>query len=42
LTREYRRILVDGNAVDVVRDGAELVAGDGRGSRSRTPSTCRR
>jgi len=30
LTREYRRILVDGNAVDVVRDGAGLVAGDGR------------
>jgi 5-oxopent-3-ene-1,2,5-tricarboxylate decarboxylase/2-hydroxyhepta-2,4-diene-1,7-dioate isomerase len=29
-TREYRRILLDGNAVDVVRDGDELVAGDGR------------
>jgi 5-oxopent-3-ene-1,2,5-tricarboxylate decarboxylase/2-hydroxyhepta-2,4-diene-1,7-dioate isomerase len=28
--REYRRILLDGNAVDVVRDGDTLVAGDGR------------
>jgi 5-oxopent-3-ene-1,2,5-tricarboxylate decarboxylase/2-hydroxyhepta-2,4-diene-1,7-dioate isomerase len=28
--RETRRILLDGNIVDVVRDGAELVAGDGR------------
>ncbi len=28
--RETRRILLDGNAVDVVRHGAELVAGDGR------------
>jgi 5-oxopent-3-ene-1,2,5-tricarboxylate decarboxylase/2-hydroxyhepta-2,4-diene-1,7-dioate isomerase len=28
--REHRRILLDGNAVDVVRDGADLVAGDGR------------
>ncbi len=27
---EYRRILLDGAAVEVVRDGAELVAGDGR------------
>jgi 5-oxopent-3-ene-1,2,5-tricarboxylate decarboxylase / 2-hydroxyhepta-2,4-diene-1,7-dioate isomerase len=27
---EYRRILLDGAAVQVVRDGAELVAGDGR------------
>ncbi|MBP2327680.1 5-oxopent-3-ene-1,2,5-tricarboxylate decarboxylase/2-hydroxyhepta-2,4-diene-1,7-dioate isomerase [Kibdelosporangium banguiense] len=27
---EYRRILLDGVAVQVVRDGAELVAGDGR------------
>lgn len=29
-TVEYRRILLDGNAVDVVVDGADLVAGDGR------------
>src|ERR1700761_516801 len=28
--REYRRILLDGNVVDVVRDGDTLVAGDGR------------
>jgi 5-oxopent-3-ene-1,2,5-tricarboxylate decarboxylase/2-hydroxyhepta-2,4-diene-1,7-dioate isomerase len=28
--REYRRILLDGNVVDVVRDGNTLVAGDGR------------
>jgi 5-oxopent-3-ene-1,2,5-tricarboxylate decarboxylase/2-hydroxyhepta-2,4-diene-1,7-dioate isomerase len=28
--RETRRILLDGNAVDVVRRGEELVAGDGR------------
>ena len=28
--REYRRILLDGNAVDVVRDGESLRAGDGR------------
>jgi 5-oxopent-3-ene-1,2,5-tricarboxylate decarboxylase/2-hydroxyhepta-2,4-diene-1,7-dioate isomerase len=28
--REHRRVLLDGNAVDVVRDGEELVAGDGR------------
>ena len=28
--REYRRILLDGNALDVVRDGDTLVAGDGR------------
>ncbi|MEN4476384.1 fumarylacetoacetate hydrolase family protein [Mycolicibacterium cosmeticum] len=28
--REYRRILLDGNAVDVIRDGDTLVAGDGR------------
>ena len=28
--REYRRILLDGNAVDVRRDGETLVAGDGR------------
>jgi 5-oxopent-3-ene-1,2,5-tricarboxylate decarboxylase/2-hydroxyhepta-2,4-diene-1,7-dioate isomerase len=27
---EYRRILLDGNVVDVVRDGDALVAGDGR------------
>ncbi len=27
---EYRRILLDGNVVDVVRTGDELVAGDGR------------
>jgi len=27
---EYRRIMLDGAAVQVVRDGAELVAGDGR------------
>ncbi len=27
---EYRRILLDGAAVEVVRDGEELVAGDGR------------
>ena len=27
---ETRRILLDGYAVDVVRDGDELVAGDGR------------
>ena len=29
-TREYRRILLDGNAVDVIVDGDDLVAGDGR------------
>lgn len=29
-TRETRRILLDGNVVDVVRHGPELVAGDGR------------
>lgn len=29
-TTEYRRILLDGNAVDVRVDGQELVAGDGR------------
>lgn len=28
--REMRRILLDGNAVDVVREGDRLVAGDGR------------
>ncbi len=28
--RETRRVLLDGNAVDVVRRGDELVAGDGR------------
>ena len=28
--RETRRILLDGNVVDVVRHGEELVAGDGR------------
>ena len=28
--REFRRILLDGNAVDVVRHGETLVAGDGR------------
>lgn len=28
--REYRRILLDGNVVNVVRDGNTLVAGDGR------------
>ena len=28
-TREFRRILLDGNAVDVRVDGADLVAGDG-------------
>lgn len=28
--RETRRILLDGNAVDVVRDGDDLIAGDGR------------
>ncbi|MFV0462546.1 MAG: fumarylacetoacetate hydrolase family protein [Nostocoides sp.] len=28
--RETRRILLDGNAVDVLRDGEDLVAGDGR------------
>ena len=41
--RESRRILLDGNAVDVVRHGDELVAGDGRtvGGRRRA-STCRR
>jgi 5-oxopent-3-ene-1,2,5-tricarboxylate decarboxylase/2-hydroxyhepta-2,4-diene-1,7-dioate isomerase len=27
---EYRRILLDGNVVDVTRDGGDLVAGDGR------------
>jgi 5-oxopent-3-ene-1,2,5-tricarboxylate decarboxylase/2-hydroxyhepta-2,4-diene-1,7-dioate isomerase len=27
---EHRRVLLDGAVVDVVRDGAELVAGDGR------------
>jgi len=27
---EYRRILLDGNAIEVVRHGAELVAADGR------------
>ncbi|MGW3466606.1 hypothetical protein ACWDE9_46970, partial [Streptomyces olivaceoviridis] len=27
---EYRRILLDGAAVETVRDGDELVAGDGR------------
>ena len=27
---EYRRILLDGTAVDVVRDGDTLRAGDGR------------
>jgi 5-oxopent-3-ene-1,2,5-tricarboxylate decarboxylase/2-hydroxyhepta-2,4-diene-1,7-dioate isomerase len=30
VTFEYRRILLDGAAVEVVRNGAELVAGDGR------------
>ena len=29
-TRETRRILLDGNVVDVVRHGEALVAGDGR------------
>jgi 5-oxopent-3-ene-1,2,5-tricarboxylate decarboxylase/2-hydroxyhepta-2,4-diene-1,7-dioate isomerase len=29
-TIEYRRILLDGGAVEVVREGADLVAGDGR------------
>ena len=28
--RETRRILLDGNVVDVVRQGDELLAGDGR------------
>ena len=28
--REYRRILLDGNVVDVIRDGDTLIAGDGR------------
>jgi 5-oxopent-3-ene-1,2,5-tricarboxylate decarboxylase / 2-hydroxyhepta-2,4-diene-1,7-dioate isomerase len=28
--REYRRILLDGNAVDVTRDGDTLIVGDGR------------
>jgi 5-oxopent-3-ene-1,2,5-tricarboxylate decarboxylase / 2-hydroxyhepta-2,4-diene-1,7-dioate isomerase len=28
--RETRRILLDGNIVDVVRRGDELIAGDGR------------
>ncbi|MFT4081483.1 MAG: fumarylacetoacetate hydrolase family protein [Nocardioides sp.] len=28
--RETRRILLDGNAVDVVRDGESMIAGDGR------------
>ena len=28
--RETRRILLDGNITDVVRDGDQLVAGDGR------------
>jgi hypothetical protein len=27
---EYRRILLDGNVVEVTRDGENLVAGDGR------------
>ena len=27
---EYRRILLDGNVVEVTRDGDDLVAGDGR------------
>jgi 5-oxopent-3-ene-1,2,5-tricarboxylate decarboxylase/2-hydroxyhepta-2,4-diene-1,7-dioate isomerase len=27
---EYRRIMLDGAAVQVVRDGGDLVAGDGR------------
>jgi 5-oxopent-3-ene-1,2,5-tricarboxylate decarboxylase/2-hydroxyhepta-2,4-diene-1,7-dioate isomerase len=30
VTTEYRRILLDGAVVEVVRDGEELVAGDGR------------
>jgi 5-oxopent-3-ene-1,2,5-tricarboxylate decarboxylase/2-hydroxyhepta-2,4-diene-1,7-dioate isomerase len=30
MTTEYRRILLDGNAVDVRRDGDDLIAGDGR------------
>jgi len=30
MTSEFRRILLDGAAVDVHRDGEELVAGDGR------------
>lgn len=30
MTTEYRRILLDGNAVDVTVDGEDLVAGDGR------------
>ncbi|MFZ0161677.1 MAG: fumarylacetoacetate hydrolase family protein [Kineosporiaceae bacterium] len=30
MTTEYRRILLDGAVVEVVRDGEELVAGDGR------------
>ena len=29
-TKEFRRILLDGNPVDVVVEGDELVAGDGR------------
>ena len=29
-TKEIRRILLDGNPVDVVVEGEELVAGDGR------------
>ena len=29
-TTEYRRILLDGAAVEVVRDGDELIAADGR------------
>lgn len=30
MTREFRRILLDGNAVDVIADGDALVVGDGR------------
>ena len=29
-SREFRRILLDGNAVDVTREGEDLIAGDGR------------
>ena len=32
---EYRRILLDGAAVQVDRDGDELVAADGRGASDR-------
>ncbi|MFI2235698.1 fumarylacetoacetate hydrolase family protein [Streptomyces chrestomyceticus] len=35
-TREYRRILLDGTAVHVVRDGDDLVADDGRRTKAAT------